>query len=73
MRNDYLDYDLTAQRVTQQRKAKNMTQEKLAEAIDVDTRHIAYIEATQRNALPQTLERLAIALDTTTRFLMFGD
>ena len=51
------------ERIAQRRKAAGLTQEQLAERIDVSTQTISYIE-TWRNAIrPETLAKLCEALD----------
>ena len=60
------------ERIAQRRKAAGLTQEQLAERIDVSTQTISYIE-TGRNAIrPENLAKLCKALDVSADFILFG-
>lgn len=44
------------------RKSADMTQEKLAESIDLTPKHIQYIESSKRNSSLKTIYKIARAL-----------
>ena len=52
-----------AQRLKNLRKLRNMTQEQLAETVNVDSRHISYIETANSFPSCELIERLCKALD----------
>ena len=54
-----------AANVRRLRLAADMTQEALADAADLDRRHVAKIEAAQANVTIGTIVKLANALDVT--------
>ena len=59
-------------RIAQRRKMAGLTQEQLAERIDVSTQTISYIE-TRHNAIrPENLAKLCEALDVSADFILFG-
>ena len=51
-------------RIKDLRKAKNITQEKLAEMINMDITSLSKIETGRNYPQPETIERLAAALNT---------
>ncbi len=55
--------ELLAIRLKQLRKSRGLTQEKLAELIDRDTKHISKLEIAGSYPSIETLERIAIALN----------
>jgi transcriptional regulator with XRE-family HTH domain len=59
-----------AANVRRLRHEEDMTQEELAEAADLDRRHIAKIEAAEANATVATLVKLANAFGVTPAFLL---
>lgn len=55
--------ELLAQRLKQLRKSRGLTQEKLAELIERDTKHISKLEIAGSYPSVETLDRIAKALD----------
>lgn len=55
------------------RKNKNLTQEKLAEMIDIDPRNLSRIEVGTSFVKADTLEKILNALDVTTEQLFSND
>lgn len=55
--------DLLGARIKELRKVKNMTQERLAEMVDVDPRYISFIEVGRNSPSLETMESIARALD----------
>lgn len=60
-----LDYDAIGKRVKAARKKKNITQEKLADAIDITPPHMSNIETGNTKVSLPALIRIANELDTT--------
>lgn len=61
---------ILGERIKLGRKANNLTQEKLAELIDVSPRFLAGVEAGKTGVSLQTLKNLCVALSTTADFLL---
>lgn len=59
-------------RIKQCRKSKQLTQEKLAELIDVSSHYIYEIEKGLKCMSLPTLVDIALALNTSTDYLLFG-
>ena len=59
-------------RIKQCRKSKQLTQEKLAELIDVSPHYIYEIEKGLKCMSLSTLADIALALNTSTDYLLFG-
>lgn len=55
------------------RKARGITQEKLAEMVDITTSHLKHIESGHRNPSIEVLFQLARALDLSLDALIFDD
>lgn len=55
------------------RKSRNLTQEKLAEMIDIDPRNLSRIEVGTSFVKADTLEKILKALDVTTEQLFSND
>ncbi|MBQ7126446.1 helix-turn-helix transcriptional regulator [bacterium] len=55
------------------RKAKNLTQEQLAEMIDIAPKNLSKIEVGTCFVSAETLENLIVALDTTTEEIFAND
>ena len=72
MINHHPNYSLIGQRVKERRKAKQMTQEKLAEHIEMSAKYISHIETGRKKASLMSLYRIVQALDMTLDFLVFG-
>ncbi len=65
-----LDYSELGKRIKEQRLKKHLTQERLAEIVNVATSNISHIErATTQVSLP-SLVKIANALDTTLDYLI---
>ena len=65
-----IDYVLLGERVRQRRKELKLSQEKLAERIDVSTPHMCNIENGKTKFSLQVLVNLANALETTPNVLL---
>jgi len=59
------NYQLIARRIKEKRKEMKMTQEKLAEHVDVSVKFIGLVEAGYRKAGFKSLFRIASALGST--------
>lgn len=60
-------------RIQEIRKQRGLTQEKLAEKIDMDTPNLSNIERGKKFMTAQTLEKIALALDVEPKeFFEFG-
>ena len=60
-----------AQRIRERRRAKNMTQEKLAEHIDVSAKFICFVETERKNVSLTSLYKIAEALETTLDYFVY--
>ncbi|WP_168118521.1 helix-turn-helix transcriptional regulator [Paenibacillus sp. HB172176] len=60
-----MDYALLGARLRQERQRLNLTQEKLAEKVDVSHAYIGQIERAERSVTLDTLVRLAKVLEVT--------
>jgi len=56
-------YQKLGEKIRTARKAKKITQEKLAELVGVDVRTIVAVEAGKRNPTLKTINKIAKALD----------
>lgn len=65
-----MDYSALGKRVRIRRKALGITQEKLAEIVDVSTSFIGHIERGTRKLSVETLCNICIVLDVSADFLM---
>jgi transcriptional regulator with XRE-family HTH domain len=65
-----MDYSALGKRVRIRRKALGLTQEKLAEIVDVSTSFIGHIERGTRKLSVETLYELCKALDVSADYLM---
>lgn len=61
------------EKVKRLRKKRNLTQEQLAEMIDISPRNLSKIEVGECFVKAETLEKLLIALDVTTEELFAND
>ncbi len=59
-------------RIAQRRKMAGLTQEQLAERIDVSTQTISYIETGHNAIRPENLAKLCEALDVSADYILFG-
>ncbi len=67
-----IDYTILGQNIAKRRKELNMSQENLAELIDVSRVYISSIESGHRKIYTSTLVRIANALRTTADALLLG-
>lgn len=67
---DLLDFYLLGQRIRQERIRNHLSQEALAEKIEVSTNYIGQIERGDRKPSVETLISLCNALNTTLDFIM---
>ena len=59
-------------RIAETRKAKQLTQEKLAEKMGVSLQSVSSIELGKKGIRPENLANLCIHLDTTADYILFG-
>ncbi len=67
-----LDYIEIGRRIARRRKQLNLTQEFLAELVDVSPQYISHIEHARSIPSTEVIMRLAIALDTTPDEFLVG-
>lgn len=72
-RHKFMDYFQIGQRIKKFRKIKNMSQEQLAEKIDISTTHMSHIEAGTTKLSLQVLTDIAQTLEITTDDLLFEE
>ena len=68
--NNKFDYSVLGNKIRQARKAKNMTQEQLAEACDLSTAHIGHIERGTRALSIESLILISRVLNISTDYLL---
>ena len=68
-----MDYFQIGQRIKKFRKIKNMSQEQLAEKIDISTTHMSHIETGTTKLSLQVLTDIAQTLEITTDDLLFEE
>lgn len=68
----YIDYKLIGSRISALRRAKNWTQEKLAEKADLSNNYLSNIENNHSIPSLETLMKLCVALDVTPNDLLMG-
>lgn len=68
-----MDYYAIGQRIRKIRKARGLSQEKLAEAIGISTTHMSHIETANTKMSLSAFAELAIALEVRTDELLFDD
>ena len=73
MVNMNIDYKAIGQRIRAKRKAKNLTQEKLAEAANLAPNHISNIETGATKLSLPALLQIAILLDTDVNSLLYDN
>lgn len=61
------------QRISQRRKAMRLTQERLAEMMDVSIQMISNLEAGKKAIRPENLIKLCYALDTSADYILLGE
>ena len=59
-------------RIAERRKAKQLTQEKLAEKMGVSLQSVSSIELGKKGIRPENLANLCIHLDTTADYILYG-
>ena len=67
-----VDYEKMGRRIHKQRKAKNLTQERLAENAGISFSFLGHIERGTRIASVETLARLSKALELDMHYVVFG-
>lgn len=67
-----LDYDLIGKRIKKRRKQLKLTQEKVAETVDISSQHMSNIERAISIPSTEVIMRLAIALETTPDEFLVG-
>ena len=67
-----MDYIQIGRRIRNIRKSKNMTQEKLAEIVDISLTHMSHIETGSTKLSLPVLAKISKALNTSTDELLFG-
>ena len=66
-----MDYKKLGKRIKEERLKKNLTQEQLAEAINLSSVYISHIENASTKPSLETLVNLSNALDITPDFLLY--
>lgn len=64
------NYIAMGRRIKKARKAKNLTQEQLAEMCDLSTAHIGHVERGTRALSLETLVKISLVLDVSTDYLL---
>lgn len=67
-----VSYEAIGERVRLRRRALKLTQERLAEQVDLSTSFIGHIERGEKKASLETVAKLASALDTSLDYLILG-
>lgn len=67
-----LDYSLIGRRIKKRRKRLSLTQEQVAERIDISSQHMSNIERAVSIPSTEVIMRLAAALDTTPDEFLVG-
>lgn len=67
-----LDYSLIGSRIKKRRKHLKLTQEQVAERIDISNQHMSNIERAKSIPSTETIMKLAAALDTTPDEFLVG-
>lgn len=60
------------ERISQKRKEKNLTQERLAEKVGVSLQTVSNIECGKKAARPENIAKICVALDVTADFILLG-
>ena len=68
-----LDYNDIGKRIKKCRKSKKITQEKLAELIDVSSNTISLIENGNQSFMIDKLDQFAKVFNVTTDYLLYGE
>ncbi len=67
-----VDYDLIGKRVAAARKQRNLTQEALAEKVEISNTYLSHIETSRSIPSLETLINLCDALEVTPNHLLLG-
>ena len=67
-----VDYNKIGQRIREQRKAKKLTMEQLAEMVNLSLSYIGHIERGTRVVSVETLTRLCEVLELDMHYVVFG-
>ena len=67
-----MDYAEIGQRIRWYRNLRNLSQEQLAEKVDISTTHMSHIETGVTKLSLQVLVDISVALDTSTDSLLFA-
>ena len=67
-----LDYNLIGQRIRQRRIEKKLTQENVAEYLDISVSYVSRVERAAVKISLETLVRIAVYLDVSPAFLIDG-
>ena len=68
-----IDYKAVGERIKNCRISKNITQDTLAELIEVNPSHLSNIERAKTKMSTETLASIARSLNTSVDYLLFGD
>ncbi|MBQ7168091.1 MAG: helix-turn-helix transcriptional regulator [Treponema sp.] len=67
-----MDYAEIGQRIKKYRKVRNISQEQLAEMVNISATHMSHIETGVTKLSLQVLVDISVALDTSTDSLLFA-
>ena len=67
-----MDYYAIGQRIRKVRKAKQLSQEQLAEKVGISTTHMSHIETGNTKLSIEVFAQIAVALDSRADELLFG-
>lgn len=70
---DALDYYAIGQRIRKTRKARGLSQEKLAEIVGISTTHMSHIETANTKMSLLTFTQIALALEVRTDELLYDN
>ena len=68
-----MNYKLLGRRIREQRTGQRISQEKLAEMVDISVTYMGAIENARKHPSLRTLVNIANALKTTPDFLLYGN
>ena len=68
-----MDYFKIGERIRKTRRAHNISQEVLAEMVDISVTHMSHIETANTKLSLSVMVELAIALNVSIDYLVFGD
>ncbi len=67
-----INFKAIGNRIKQLRKSENMTQEDLAEKLNISSEHMSRIETGSCRASVALIEKIAVLFDTSEEYIMFG-